>query len=330
MTRVRTAAVIAALALSAPALDAYLKLGTRVGASLVSLHWSAFPIRYFVTNRDVAGVTAPQLQQAVASALATWASVPDVAITAQFVGFTGTSPIPGDGMTVIGFQNRPDLDRVLGSTSFTYDSMTGEVLESDIFLNTTFSWSVAAGGEAGRQDVESIALHELGHLLGLGHSALGETELFGGGRRVVGAEAVMFPIAFPAGSLNRALRADDVAGVSDVYGNDHVRSATGSITGRVTKNGAGVLGAHVVAFNPATGKLIGGFSLTADGAFTIGRLEPGLYVVRAEPLDDGDPGSFVDPGLSIDLDFRPAIHSRLVSVPRGGTAGGVEVKVTPK
>jgi len=330
MKRLQAAAVALALVVSAPALGAYLKLGTRIGANLVPLRWNTFPIRYFVTNRDVAGVTAPQLQQAVASALATWSAVPDVSISSQFVGFTGASPASGDGMTVIGFQNRPDLDRVLGSTSFTIDGVTGEVIESDIFLNSTFSWSVASGGEAGRQDVESIALHELGHLLGLGHSALGETELFGGGRRVLGAESVMFPIAFSAGNLNRALRADDIAGLSDLYGGEAFRTSTGSITGRVTKNGSGVRGAHVVAFNPASGKMIGGFSLSADGSFTIGGLEPALYVLRAEPLDDGDVGSFVDAAPPVDLDFKAAIYNRLVSVPRGGTANGVEVKVTPK
>jgi len=326
----RIAAVIAALILSAPAAEAYLKLGTRIGDNFVPLHWAAFPIRYFVTNRDAAGVTAPQLQQAVAGALTTWSAVPNVSISSQFVGFTGASPVTGDGMTVIGFQNRPDLDRTLGATSFTIDSVTGEVIESDIFLNSVFPWSVTPGGEAGRQDVESIALHELGHLLGLGHSAIGETELFGGGRRVLGAETVMFPIAFPAGTLNRALRADDIAGLSDIYGNDQFRSSTGSITGRVTKNGAGVLGAHVVAFNPETGKLVGGFSLTADGTFTIAGLDPGLHVLRAEPLDDGDVGSFLNPAQPVDVDFKAALFDRLVAVPRGGTAAAVEVKVTPK
>ena len=329
MRRARLAALIAAVVLSAPALDAYLKLGARVGANVVPLHWAAFPIRYFVTNRDVSGVTAPQLQQAVASALSSWSAVPDVAISSQFVGFTASPPLSGDGMTVIGFQNRPDLDRVLGSTSFTVDNVTGDVIESDIFLNASFAWSVSSTGEPGRQDVESIALHELGHLLGLGHSALGETELFGGGRRVLGAEAVMFPIAFASGTLNRTPRPDDVAGIGDIYGNAHFREATGSVTGRVTKNGAGVLGAHVLAFNPASGKMVGGFSLSADGSFTIAGLEPGLLIVRAEPLDDGDVSSFMD-ATGVDLDFKPAIYNRFVSVPRGGTAASIEVKVAPK
>jgi hypothetical protein len=329
MRRWRILAIVAAVALSAPVAEAYLKLGAQLGAALVGLHWTAFPIRYYVTNRDVPGVTAPQLQQAVTSAFATWAAVPDVSISSQFAGFTASAPLPGDGMTVIGFQTRPDLDRVLGSTSFTIDSVSGDVIEADVFLNAAFSWSVAQAGEAGRQDVESIALHELGHVLGLGHSALGETELFGGARRVLGAEAIMFPIAFPSGTVNRALRADDVAGLSDIYGDAHFHASTGSIAGRVTKNGAGVLGAHVIAFNPSTGKLVGGFTLARDGTFTIAGLDPGLQIVRAEPLDDGDVNSFLDPA-DVDVNFTPAIYTRLVSVPRGGTTASIEVKVTPK
>ena len=88
----------------------------------------------------------------------------------------------------------------------------------------------------------------------------------------------MFPIAFSSGSLNRTPRADDIAGISDIYGNETFRNSTGSISGRVTKNGAGVMGAHVVAFNPATGKLVAGFTLSADGAFVIAGLDPGPQV----------------------------------------------------
>ena len=324
------AAVLVALSAGGPALDAYLKLGTDEGGRLVNLRWNTFPVRYFITNRDVPGVTAPQLQQAVDRAFATWAAVPNVSLSSQFVGFTSADPVGSVTANVIGFQARPELDRVLGATTFTVDTVTGEILDSDIFLNSTFAWSVAPGGEAGRHDVESIALHEIGHLHGLGHSALGETELNAGGRRVIGAEAIMFPIAFSAGSLNRAPRADDIAGISDIYGNDRFRAATGSIAGRVTKNGAGILGAHIVAFNPASGKLVGGFTLSQDGTFVIAGLEPGPQILRAEPLDDGDAGSFLDASLNIDLDFRPAFYDRLVTVPRGGTSRSIELKVQPK
>ena len=336
MRALRAAGVILLCSVSLFALsrsvEAYLKIGTKVSnGGVVSIRWGGFPVRYFITNRDVAGVTAPQLQQAVDRAFHTWQAVPNVGLSSQFVGFTGLSPSSAVGANVIGFEDHPELDRVLGATSFTLDTVSGEILESDIFLNTTFPWSVATSGEAGRQDVESIVLHELGHLHGLGHSALGETEILpGGGRRVLGESSIMFPIAFTAGSVNRALHEDDVAGLSDIYGNPSFLAATGSISGRVTKNGSGVLGAHVVAFNPTTSVMIGGFSLTDDGSFVVGALDPGTYVLRAEPLDDGDPGAFLSTSVDVDFNFKPAFLSRLVAVARGGTASGVEIKVLPK
>ena len=199
-------------------------------------------------------------------------------------------------MSVIGFANRPDLDRVLGSTSFTLDVVTGQIVESDIFLNSDSRGRSRPAASPGAYDVESIALHEIGHLHGLGHSALGETQLMGGNRLVLAAEAVMFPVAFSAGSVNeRTLRADDIAGFSDLYGNDTFRHTAGSISGRVTKNGAGVFGAHVDRLQPVDRQ--DGRRLHArryDGSFVIAGLDPGPQVIRVEPLDDADIDSFFD------------------------------------
>jgi hypothetical protein len=323
--------VLACVAMFGSHLDAYLKLGTNANGRNVSLQWKTFPIRYFVTNGGVAGVTANQLQQTVTTAFSTWESVEGVSVSSQFAGFTNATPLDEDSISVLGFVNRRDLDRVLGSTSFTFDVVTGELVESDIFFNSSFQWSIAPGGETDRFDLGSIALHEIGHLHGLGHSALGETELRAGGRRVLAAEAVMFPIAFSAGTtIGRTLRADDIAGIMDLYATGAARQTTGSISGRVTKNGSGVGGAHVVAFNPANGKLVGGFTLGDDGNFVIAGLDPGPHVLRAEPVDDADTDSFFDPTLNADTDFKVAFATRLVVVPAGGTARNVEIKVVPK
>ncbi len=222
-------------------------------------------------------------------------------------------------------------NRTLAATSFFIDTTDGRILESDIFFNTVFPWSTSESGTTGRFDVESIAVHELGHLLGLSHSALGETELISGGRRVLAAESVMFPIAFAAGNIDdRSLKADDIAGISDIYSTPAFTRGFGSISGRVTKNGQGVVGAHIVAFNPATGKMVGGFSLSADGSFVIAGLEPGPHVLRAEPLDDADIDSFFDDSLDVDIDFNVKFYERAVVVPRGGGTRNVEIRVTPK
>ncbi len=233
----------------------YLKLGSRVGDRTVTLEWKQFPIRYFVTNRDIDGVTAQQFRTAVQRAFDTWHAVPDTQTSSQFVGFTQANPTLGDGATVLGFQNRPDLDLTLAATNFFVDTTSGEIVESDVFFNSRFPWSTSDAGIAGRYDVASIAQHEVGHLLGLSHSALGETELRSGGRRVLGAEAVMFPVAFSAGDIHdRTLKADDIAGISDIYGTQMFQRQTGSVSGTVTKNGRGVLGAHVVALQPGVGQ----------------------------------------------------------------------------
>jgi len=312
---------------------AYIKFGIPLNGQTVTLKWKTMPVRYFVSNRlAVPGVTLDQFDAAAGRAFASWQAIPTSAITYLRGGFSNAAPRDDDGVTVLGFEAHPEQDRVLGATSFTIDGQQGTIVEADIFFNSAFPWSVASGGETGRFDLESIALHEIGHLTGLGHSALGETELQpSGGRRVIAASAVMFPIAYSPGNIDgRNLRADDIAGASDLYPDGNFNSAFGSVSGRVTKNGTGVYGAHVVAFNLRTQKLVGNFTLNANGDYVISGLEPGPNVIRVEPLDDGDVTTFFDSSAHVDVDFRVTYADQLAIVPRGGNMAGVNIAVTPK
>lgn len=331
----RVVAATAAMALGAgtltPAL-AYLKFGYQINGRSFTLKWNAPPVRYYVNESGVPGVPPAAFEAAIGRAFDTWEAVPTASISYQFAGFTRSLPGEDDGRSTLGFLNEPSFDRVLASTSYLIDNVTGELIESDIFFNSAFDWSVAEQGERERWDLESIAVHEIGHLSGLGHSAIGETEVMQDvGRRVLSTASVMFPIALGTGDVSgRDLRADDIAGLSDLYPAEQFATRTGSVSGRVTKNGRGVLGAHIVAFDVASGDMVANFTLTTDGQFSIAGLAPGPHVVRVEPLDDADIDSFFDPSDPIDIDFRTRYYDRLVIVPRGGDSGAVTIAVVPK
>ena len=323
---------VVAVAVAAQDVHAYIHFTTGSAGQSRVLKWQRTPVRWFAANRGVPGVSASDFQAVMARAFATWEAVPTASIAFQFVGFTGAEPFDDDNVSVLGFQNHPDMERVLGATGFLIDTITGEIVESDIFFNSAFPWSTAAQGDPARFDLESVAVHEIGHFLGLGHSALGETEMRPeGGRRVLGSAAVMFPVALGRGiTHDRELQPDDVAGVSDLYPEAGFRERSGVARGRVTRNGTGILGAHVAAFNPETGALIAAFTLNNDGEFQIAGLAPGPHVIRAEPLDDADVESFFGRPGAIDIDFLVTFHDRLFIAPAGGAGERFTVAVRPK
>src|SRR5262245_52812825 len=93
-------AVAIALIVGAPVRDAfaYLKFGTNIGGREVPLRWSILPVRYYINDQGVPGVSASEFQAAIGSAFSTWQNVPTAAVSYQLAGFTSARPGEGDGM----------------------------------------------------------------------------------------------------------------------------------------------------------------------------------------------------------------------------------------
>ena len=121
--------------------------------------------------------------------------------------------------------------------------------EADMAVNSRFQWTTSGGNG---YDLETVLLHENGHVWGLGHSPV--------------SGAIME--ATYAG-VRRSLHVDDERGVTYLYPES---GATGSITGTVTgSSGSAIAGAKVTVPNfpnSATTDATGAYSL--DGVPAIG------------------------------------------------------------
>jgi len=119
-------------------------------------------------------------------------------------------------------------------------------------------------------------LHEMGHALGLQHTAT---------------SSLMSTDVTRAVTRGRPLTADDIAGISLLYPARDFGSRTGSISGQVwMTTGEGVAMASVVAVNP------GGHAVSAlthpDGTYRIDGLSPGQYYVYVHPLPPPELGPY--------------------------------------
>jgi MYXO-CTERM domain-containing protein len=96
----------------------------------------------------------------------------------------------------------PDGADVLGLTTITFDTQTGEIHDADIEINThefLFTWSDTGVS----YDLLSTLVHETGHFLGVAHSDL--------------AESVMNAKPMLGSTEHRELGADDVAAICAAY-----------------------------------------------------------------------------------------------------------------
>jgi len=194
----------------------------------------------------------------------------------------------------------PGMSGIVALTPITFYT-NGQIIDADILFNGS-NFTFTTRGQVARFDVQDVATHELGHLLGLDHSGC--------------AGATMYPYVDSTVVLHRSLSIDDVRGARHIY-----PSATyGQIMGTLVRAGTSSLvrGAHIVA-RGTNGRLAGATLTNANGAFTLSALDGGSYTVYADALDFPVSAANLGGGQVIDTDFGSTILGT-IDVTAGATA----------
>lgn len=184
----------------------------------------------------------------------------------------------------------------------------GLIDDADVLFNGR-SFTFTTSGQPGGFDVQDVATHELGHLLGLDHSGW--------------AGATMYPYVDTTVILHRSLATDDVHGLRSIYPGGSFATISGTV--RRSSDESVVAGAHVVA-RDSGGRTAGAALSATDGTFRLEGLDAGTYEVYANPLDHPVSAANLGFGWTIETDFESTVHGT-VAVGTGESASTGDLHV---
>ena len=224
----------------------------------------------FAFNNGTADIAGTGEFQAVRNAFQTWAKV--IPMTFTEVTANQNPDVLIDWRSAID----PDLNMVGGTIAHSdYPPGCSVVVPQNTlplplhFDDSENTWAI--GAVVGAIDVESVALHEIGHIFGLGHSTVPGT--------------VMWP-SIGTNSLVRVLKQDDIDGVQSCYGRRFPARSGATVTALQPFPG------HVDLFVTAADGTVGSTFFEPEGGwrswFPIRaevRMQPGATVTALLPFE---------------------------------------------
>ena len=277
----------------------------RVTWASPSISWSLNPSNSIVYSGGTSssGTTLANesaLTSVLDTAFSLWSGAQYQGTSVNTLSFTqdadnsNTDYVAGDCVNSIGFTRDFGATGIIAqtvvttysstTTPFTYTCSTDPITrtcpspndvcisDADIEFNTSYNFYTPSYSSPPSNyfDLQTVATHEIGHLIGLDHSGL--------------ANAVMYPYGDSGtGGIKYSLAIDDMIGSGVLYTNSAIQPLTGGIKGTVTVGGSPAFGAHVVAIDSATGNVITDTLTDPKGNYHL-RMLQGNYYVLVLPL----------------------------------------------
>ncbi|HMJ91432.1 MAG TPA: matrixin family metalloprotease, partial [Candidatus Acidoferrum sp.] len=263
-------------------------------------------IRYFLgANGYTTTNTAAELN-ALRASFAQWQAISGTVLKFEEGGlaFGAVDVNTSDNTNVVFWSTDTMVDGgnsdISGRLGVTFSSFfnDGTFAEADIVLNAAENeWSADFfSTNTARFFVEGVALHEMGHFIGLSHSPVGA--------------ATMFWAGGPGTGTQVGLSTDELCAARLIYAATNHLSNLGALRGQVTRLGSPVFGSAVFA-EDTNGVLVAGTVTDSSGQYQLFAMPPGNYQVRSTPLDAPSASAFLARGWEIDFDFSAADSSFL-------------------
>lgn len=183
--------------------------------------WQGFPVLYKINAASLPSSIASIGVARVDAGFAAWGAPDCTSFATMNAGDTPLSNNYQDNQNVIRWESQSwkqsygPVDSVIGVTAPVWQDQTWKIVDADIvFNNVGFNWNDT--GSNGFVDTQSIATHEEGHFLGLGHSTAKNATMYA---------------SYSGGTALRVLSQDDIAGVCALYPSGNTTGTTTTSTG---------------------------------------------------------------------------------------------------
>jgi hypothetical protein len=291
--------LVAALAFAAPRqAQAYVYFFTNNDFSQGTLqHWNTgplgdFPIPYWVHDAGfIDGTSFYLVEQALDNSFKTWENISSASVTFTDKGYTDQRSINrqnDDGINLIIFDTQTtdftvttDIGpSVVAITINKFSPSDGHLLDSDIIFNDqeyVFSTTQATNIATKLINLQDVATHEIGHMLGLDHTWI--------------EHATMYPYARDG---QNSVEDDDKAAISNLYPVPAFETSFDSLRGRIYNvDEQPVTGVYVSAIDGSTRMEAVAALSDTNGFYHIRGLRPGNYYLRARSVDLKHVGSYI-------------------------------------